>query len=119
MIVKAPEIIPRQEDGSAAPERFVVHDGVDLLHRPVLPRADALSRMIAILVRLYQPADGWKITTGGVFGELSVIGHMLLPLATVANRIDGIIRIPFVAIFILERGILSPGDAIGAQEVTH
>ena len=114
MIVKGTPVIPGQENGSGTPERLVVHDRIDLLHRPVLAYTDTGRGMVAHTGRLHQPADRRKRARGGIFNKLRVINDMLLPLLRIADILDCIVGRPFVAILILSRRLVFPGNTLRA-----
>ena len=89
MVVEPSPIIPGDKDNGRAPIR-TLHDGINLLHRPVLTRADAKGRMVTLGIRRYQPTDRGQIPRQGILAELGVGHHILSPQITEANVANGV-----------------------------
>ncbi len=89
------------------------------MHSPVLADTHADAGMVAVGVRLNQPANRWQRTGSGILGELPVIDDVCLPLRGQADVLDGIIRGPFIARFILTGRVVFPGDAMRREKIAQ
>ena len=89
MIIKAPEIIPGQDDGRVRSECRVAHDGVHALHGPVLTLADTRWRVIPRAT--HEPAHRRQRASSCIRGKLIEVHHMRTPVGAIANVLDCVV----------------------------
>src|SRR5579859_3562303 len=107
VIVNAAEIVPSDKDRSGVPIG-PVHDGVDLLHGPVLARAQrAMLNMLAGWAARHYPTYGGQPGSGIVY-KGGVIYHIGRPERAVANVINGIESGKVITTLPLRRSVVFP-----------
>src|SRR5579875_456801 len=86
VIVEAAVVVPGEDDSRMFPLLLIAHDGVDLLHRPVLAIADV--REVGVVThslwRCY-PAHGRQLAGARIGGEVGDVDDLALPIRSEAD----------------------------------
>ena len=110
VVVPAAEVVHREEDGRVFPV-LAVHQEVDVLDCPVLPRADrADAGVLVVEVLIDDPGDVGELVIGNVVGEGLDVDD-LAPARPVADGADGVEHRPDVGQDVEVRSIELPVDA--------